>query len=128
MPSLVASVPVGMLFVGALALFLREKALSSLLQLLGAVGLAAIVLAHFSEALHLLPSMGWGLDRSAGHYLDLGSVVLGGTAFPLGYVLHVLNLLNLKSSGETKRSARRGGATPPGLGPFPTLSARRQKR
>ena len=36
MRALVASVPVGMLFAGALALFLRGKALSSLLQLLGA--------------------------------------------------------------------------------------------
>jgi len=36
--------------------------------------------------------MGWGLERSAGHYLDLGSAVLGLTSFPLGYLLHTLNL------------------------------------
>jgi len=57
--ALVASVPAGMLFAGALALFLRGRALSSLLQLLGAGGLVVVVLAHVCEALHLFPSMEW---------------------------------------------------------------------
>jgi hypothetical protein len=48
--ALVASVPAGMLFAGALALFLRGRALSSLLQLLGAGGLVVVVLAHICEA------------------------------------------------------------------------------
>ena len=89
---LVASVPAGMLFAGALALFLRGKALSSLLQLLGAGCLVVVVLTHLCEALHLFPSMGWGLERSAGHYLDIGSAVLGLASFPLGYLLHTLDL------------------------------------
>jgi hypothetical protein len=90
--AVVASVPAGMLFAGSLALFLRERALSSFLQLLGAGYLTVVVLAHISEALHLFPSVGWGLERSTGHYLDLGSAVLGLTSFPLGYLLHTLNL------------------------------------
>jgi hypothetical protein len=92
MRSLVASLPVGMLFAGSLALFLKGKALSSLLQLLGAGCLVVVVLAHIGEALHLFPWMEWGLERSAGHYLDLGSTVLGLTSFPFGYLLHTLNL------------------------------------
>jgi hypothetical protein len=92
MRALVASVPAGMLFAGALALFLRGRALSSLLQLLGAGCLVVVVLAHICEALHLFPSMEWGLEHSAGHYLDLGSALLGLTSFPIGYLLHTLNL------------------------------------
>jgi succinate dehydrogenase/fumarate reductase cytochrome b subunit len=90
--SLVASVPAGMLFAGSLALSLKGKAPSSLLQLLGAGCLVVVVLAHICEALHLFPSMEWGLEGSAGHYLDLGSAVLGLTSFPLGYLLHTLHL------------------------------------
>jgi hypothetical protein len=91
MRALVALVPAGMLFAGSLALFLRRKALSSLLQLLGAGCLVVVVLAHISEALQLFPPMEWGLERSAGHYLDFGSAVLGLIAFPVGYLLHTLN-------------------------------------
>ena len=89
---LVASVPAGTLFAGSLALFLRGKALSSLLQLLGAGCLVVVVFAHIFEALHLFPWMKWGLERSAGHYLDLGAAALGLTSFPLGYLLHALYL------------------------------------
>jgi hypothetical protein len=92
MRALIASVPAGMLFAGALALFISGKALSSILQLLGAGCLVVVALAHICAALHLFPSMGWGLERSAGHYLDLGSAVLGLTSFPLGYLLHALSL------------------------------------
>ena len=90
--SLVASVPAAILFAGSLALFLKGKAPSSLLQLLGAGCLVIVVLAHICEGLHLFPWMEWGVERSAGHYLDLGSTVLGLTSFPLGYLLFTLNL------------------------------------
>jgi len=60
--------------------------------LLGAGCLVVVVLAHICEALHLFLLMEWALERSAGHYLDLASVVLGLTTFPLGYLLHTLNL------------------------------------
>ncbi len=80
--SLVASVPAGMLFAGSLALFLKGKALSSLLQLLGAGCLVVVVFAHACEALHLFPSMEWGLEGSAGHYLDQGVLFLGSHRYP----------------------------------------------
>ena len=89
---LAVSVPVALLLAGSVILLLKRKALSSFLQLLGAGFLVVVVLVHLCEALHLLPSMGWGLDRSPGHYLDGGSLVLGLTLFPLGYLLHALNL------------------------------------
>ncbi len=63
MRALVASVPAGMLFAGALVFLLRGKTLSSFLQLLGAGCLMVVVLAHICEALKLFPSMGWGLER-----------------------------------------------------------------
>ena len=34
--------------------------------------------------------MNWGSENSAGHYLDLSSAILGGTLFPIGYLLHAL--------------------------------------
>ena len=92
MRALVASVPACLLFAGSLVLFWRGKAVSSFLQLLGAASLVLVVLAHMFEALNLFPSMGWGVERSAGHYVDLGSAILGLTSFPLGYLLHTLSV------------------------------------
>jgi hypothetical protein len=88
--SLVASVPACMLLFGAVVWFYRGKTVCSFLQLLGAGCLMVVVLAHVSEALHLFPWMHWGLEHSAGHYLDLSSAVLGLTLFPTGYLLHSL--------------------------------------
>ena len=62
----------------------------ALLQLLGASCLVMVVLAHVFEALLVFPWMHWGLERSAGHYLDFGSAVLGFTLFPIGYLLDAL--------------------------------------
>lgn len=90
--AVVVSVPACMLLAGSLTLFLRRQTPSSFLQLIGAGCFLVVVLAHLCEALQLLPSMKWGLDRSHGHYLDLGSLVLGLLSFALGYLLHALNL------------------------------------
>jgi len=90
MHALVGSMPALMLLVGSLALFMREKAVSSVLQIVGAGCLVVAVLAHVCEAIQLFPAMRWGLEHSAGHYLDVGSAVLGLTFFPLGYLLHTL--------------------------------------
>src|SRR5215472_17351017 len=38
----------------------------------------------------LLPGMQWGLEHSAGHYVDLVAAVLGGAFFPVGYLLQAL--------------------------------------
>jgi hypothetical protein len=88
--ALVALVPTCMLFSGSAVLFVRRKSGSSFLQLLGAGCLVVVVLTHVSEALHLFPSMHWGLEHSLGHYLDFWSAVLGLTLFPIGYLLHAV--------------------------------------
>lgn len=58
------------------------------LMLFGAACLAVVVLTHVCEARHVLPSMGWGLKHSAGHYLDLSSAILGLASVPSGFLLH----------------------------------------
>jgi hypothetical protein len=88
--ALAALVPVCMPFAGSAVLFSRGKTVCSFLQLLGAGCLVMVVLTHVSETLRLFPWMHWGLEHSAGHYLDLGSAVLGLTLFPIGYLLHAL--------------------------------------
>jgi len=89
--ALVAIVPISILFFGSVVLFLRVKTLGSSLQLLGAGCLVMVVLTHFCEALHLFPWLHWGDEHSFGHYLDLGSAVLGLTWFPSGYLLDALH-------------------------------------
>jgi len=88
--ALAALVPAGILFVGSVLLFHRERILGSFLQLVGAGCLVMVVLTHLCEALHLFPWMHWGSEHSIGHYLDLWSAVLGLTLFPIGYLLHAL--------------------------------------
>jgi hypothetical protein len=88
--ALAALVPGGMLFSGSAVLFIRERTACSLLQLVGAGSVIVVVLTHVSEALHIFPKMGWGLENSPGHYLDLCSATLGLTMFPLGYLLHAV--------------------------------------
>ena len=79
-----------MLLAGSVVLFIREKSVSCFLQLIGAGCLIAVIFAHVSETLQLLPWMGWGLPQSVGHYVDLWSAVLGVTLFPIGYLSHAL--------------------------------------
>jgi len=88
--TLVALVPVCILFFGSVLLFGRGKTLGSFLQLLGAGCLLIVVLTHFCEALHLFPWMNWGDEHSVGHYLNFASAVLGLTLFPVGYLFHAL--------------------------------------
>ena len=38
----------------------------------------------------LFPGMHWGLEHSAGHYVDLAAAVLGLALFPVGYLLQAL--------------------------------------
>jgi hypothetical protein len=87
--ALAALVPAGMVFAGAMVVFVRGKTVGAFLQLFGAGCLVLVVLTHVSEALHLFPWMQWGRAQSMGHYLDFWSAMLGLTLFPLGYLLHV---------------------------------------
>jgi succinate dehydrogenase/fumarate reductase cytochrome b subunit len=89
---LVALLPVSLLFSGSVILFLREKTGYAFLQVIGAGCLALVVLTHVCAGLHLFPWMQWGQEHSVGHYVDLGSAVLGFTLFPMGYLLHSLSL------------------------------------
>jgi hypothetical protein len=89
--ALLASVPVMLLCSGATVFFFRARSLPTVLQLLGAMCLLAVVVAHLFEARHWLPWMGWGAPNSPGHYFDLGSAVLGALLFPAGYLLHALS-------------------------------------
>lgn len=94
--ALVALVPLGMLFLGSAILVSKRKGPGSVLQLVGAVSLAIVVLTHIFEALHLLPWMRWGAENSPGHYVDLCSALLGATLFPLGYLGSSLNSPKLR--------------------------------
>jgi len=67
-------------------LFLRRMTPWSFLRLFGAACLVVVGLCHICEALGLFPGMRWGIEDSAGHYLDLWSCVLGLTSFPAGYL------------------------------------------
>ena len=58
--------------------------------MIGSAGLMTVVGAHIAEAFHLVPWMGWGLEDSAGHYLDLGSAFVGLILFPIGYLADAL--------------------------------------
>ena len=85
-----ALLPASLLLAGSLTLFLKRRTTGSVLQLLGAGCLLLVILAHLCEGLRLFPGMGWGLEHSAGHYLDLCSAVLSLVLFPAGYLLHAL--------------------------------------
>lgn len=61
-----------------------------MLQVIGVVCLAVVLVAHVFEGLHLLPVMGWGREGTPGHYLDLLSALGGAALFPLGYVMDAL--------------------------------------
>ena len=85
--ALLALFPVCMLLLGSGIRFRREKVLAAGMQFVGASAIALVVLTHICESLHLFPAMGWGLEHSTGHYLDLISAALGFLLFPMGYLL-----------------------------------------
>jgi hypothetical protein len=86
----VAFFPASLLLSGSAILWFRGKTLYGFMQLFGAGCMVMVVLTHVCEALNLFPSMHWGLEHSAGHYIDLAVAVSGLTLFPLGYLLHAL--------------------------------------
>jgi hypothetical protein len=86
--ALIALAPVGILLLGSIALFVREKTFACFLQMIGAGCLVVVVLTHVFEAFRLFPAMHWGHEHGVGHYLDFGSAILGLSLFPTGYLLH----------------------------------------
>ena len=90
--ALVALVPTGMLFAGSVIFFRKGKSPSSVVQVLGAGFFLVVPLTHVFEALRLFPWMQWGLEHSAGHYVDLSSAIAGLIFFPLGYLLQAFRL------------------------------------
>lgn len=89
--SLVALVPACLLLSGSVVIFRRTKTVSTVMQLVGAGCVVAVVLAHICEALHLFPGMRWGLEHSTGHYVDLTCALVALMFFPTGYLLHALS-------------------------------------
>lgn len=89
-------VAVGPACLGSAVLFWKDKTVWKLLELSGASCLVVVVLTHLAEALHVFPSMGWGMPNSVGHYVDLVSAVLGLTLLLLG--LSANSLLRRKNS------------------------------
>jgi hypothetical protein len=61
--------------------------MSRALGLAGCACLFVVVLTHVAERFHLLPSMGWGLPNSPGHYLDLFSAIAGVALLLAAFVL-----------------------------------------
>jgi hypothetical protein len=57
------------------------------LMVFGVGCLIIVVLTHVCEAFHLFSEMGWGLNHSPGHYLDLSAAILGLTSFSAGCCL-----------------------------------------
>jgi hypothetical protein len=88
--SMIALMPVSLLFCGSVVLFRTAQSMWAALQLIGSTFLAIIVLVHIGEALNIFHWMHWGLEDSIGHYIDLGSALLGLTLFPIGYCLYAL--------------------------------------
>jgi hypothetical protein len=67
--------------------FMNKPGAAGVLLLLGSACLIVVVLTHVAEALHIFPSMGWGLPDSPGHYLDLVGAILGSALLPLGFLI-----------------------------------------
>jgi hypothetical protein len=59
----------------------------------GCVCLIVVVLTHVAERFAILPSMGWGLPDSPGHYLDLICAISG---ISLLFAAALTRLLNSK--------------------------------
>lgn len=101
--STIALVPISLLLYGSVVLFRTNQSVSVSLQLIGSAFLVIVVLAHICEALSIFHWMGWGLENSIGHYLDLGSAVIGLTLFPIGYCLYALTDTESREPSVTLR-------------------------
>jgi hypothetical protein len=62
-----------------------------MLRLAGSLGFLVVGGAHLCESLRVFPAMGWGQERSVGHYLDLSGALLGVVLFPAGVIISVVS-------------------------------------
>ena len=99
------SVPASLLFAGSLIGLFREPTPWRIFQTAGAAGFLLVVLTHFCEALRWLPWMGWGLEHTPGHYLDLAGAILGITLFPVGFFVSALTSYAMSRREHLARSS-----------------------
>jgi hypothetical protein len=78
----------------------EDVSIGLIVQLVGAGLLFVAVLTHVAEHFDLLPWMGWGLPHSAGHYVDLVSVVSGIALVGAGTVFRVVTALRLRGQAD----------------------------
>ena len=104
--SLLALAAVSVLVVASAVVFKREPTttIGSLLQLLGSGCLGIVVLTHIFESVDLFPWLRWGHPDSVGHYVDVGSAIVGLTLLPLGYTLR-------RFEGRRRSAGWKGGGT-----------------
>ena len=88
--SLIAFVPVSVLFIASIRAVTTGRGVGPIIQLFGSCSLLLVVFAHVCEGLGLFPRMAWGQPHSAGHYLDLTAAILGVTLLPLGIGIRML--------------------------------------
>jgi hypothetical protein len=88
--STIALVPVSLLLYGSAVLFRTTQSMWVSWQLIGSAFLVIVALTDICEALSIVDWMRWGQENSIGHYIDLGSAMLGLTLFPTGYCFHAL--------------------------------------
>jgi hypothetical protein len=70
---------------------------------IGSVFLVIVVLTHICEATGIIRWMRWGQEDGIGHYLDLGSAVLGVALFTIGYCLYALTVRKVKGNPASVR-------------------------
>jgi hypothetical protein len=90
--SLLALLPMLLVFCESLFLVRKEKTLFATLQLLGAGCLLMVALVHICEALQVFSFMQWGMPHSLGCYMDLCCAILGCTLLPIGYLFGAATL------------------------------------
>lgn len=75
------------LFAGSAFIYRRRVTAGAVLQSFGVTCFAVVALTHVFEAFAIFPSLGWGQARGIGHFIDLGSAILGLTLVSAGLVV-----------------------------------------
>ena len=86
----IVAVTISAIFVGSVRSLTERRTIWTGLQVLGAICLTVVVLAHIAEKTRIWPEMGWGLPNSTGHYVDLVSAIAGSIILPLGFIVDLM--------------------------------------